>query len=118
MLKQDANAYGMVITDEGNEIHLRKIQRRLRQYNPTSSKFGEWYNNRLDRIIEDPFERQSHHSFLIQAADMIVHALYRQENPKGSYKKFNADRLFLHIKPMTIKEAAADDPLQMGIKRI
>lgn len=118
MVKQGDAARGIVVTDEGNQAKLRPLLRKLRKYNPIASKYNDWYDNPLNRIIEDPFERQSQHSYFIQAADMIVHALYRQENPKGSHKRYNAERLFRHISSLTIKEAAGDDPLQLGIKRI
>lgn len=116
--KQRPDALGILVPDEGDAASLRRLARRLRRFNPTASKFEGWYNNILDHIVEDPFHRESKHSFFIQAADMVVHALYRQENPKGSYRRFNAQNLFSYLKPILVPEAAPNDPRGMGIKRI
>jgi hypothetical protein len=115
---QEDDSWGIVIPDDGNEIVLRNLTRKLRRHNPTASKYSDgWYNNPLVSIIEDPFHRASHHSFFIQAADMMAHALYRQENPKGSYKRFNAQNLFSFLKPILLIEATTKDPRGMGIIR-
>ncbi len=81
----------------------------MRVYNPVPSHFGGIYQAPTDNILEDPFARNSQHSYFIQAVDCIAHTLYRREFPKGSLKKFGVDKLFDYVEPLLLKEANKSD---------
>lgn len=101
---------GIFIPDEGKEKELIYLTRKLRKYNPVKSHYGGSYSFKIQSIVEDPFHRDSKDSYFIQLCDLIVHALYRREEPKGSFKKYNGDRLFDYIEPLLLKEASGRDP--------
>ena len=70
---------GIIVSDDSDEPILRALLRKMRVYNPVPSKFSGFYNPVINNIIEDIFFRESKHSFVVQAADAIAHALYRKE---------------------------------------
>lgn len=93
--------YGLVIADDTNEDKVRKELRKMRVYNYIGGR-----NETVNHIIEDPIMRQSQHSYFVQAADMISHALYQKMHPKGSLKKFGTDRLFERVAPICHEPAS------------
>lgn len=100
------NSFGFVISDDTNEPKLRKLIRKMRIYNPVNSHYTQsTYNAKVNQIIEDPFCRNSEHSFFIQIADLISHSLYRKLYSKGSYKKYNVDKIFDSLDSLLLKEA-------------
>ncbi|MFY8000290.1 MAG: DUF3800 domain-containing protein [Candidatus Kapaibacteriota bacterium] len=111
-LKKSGSVNGMVIVDGDEEAKIRALLRKMRIYNPAPSKLNAGiYQTPIDNIIEDIFERNSKHSFFIQAADIIAHSLYRYEYPKGSLKKWGIDRAFLALEPLLLKEVSGGDSL-------
>lgn len=111
---------GIVIIDEGSLAKVTRILRKARVVNfvPAKNRPDEYYNYKLDRIIEDPFEKKSSDSYFVQSADLIVHALYRMIEVKGAYKKYKAEQFYKLIEGLIIKEAAGNDPRQLGIKML
>ncbi len=100
------NSFGIVISDDTNEPKLRKLMRKMRVYNPVNSHYSQSsYPATVNQIIEDPFCRNSEHSFFIQIADLISHSLYRKLYPKGSYRKYNIDKIFDSLDSLLLKEA-------------
>lgn len=100
------NSFGIVISDDTNEPKLRKLMRKMRVYNPVNSHYSHSsYPAIVNQIIEDPFCRNSEHSFFIQIADLISHSLYRKLYPKGSYKRYNIDKIFDSLDSLLLKEA-------------
>jgi len=114
-LIQKGEKKGMIISDWTDEKKIRKILRRMRVFNPIPSHFQTSYQVPTTRIIEDITLRTSQDSYFIQLADVVAHALYRQEFPKASLKKFNADHLFRRLDPILLKKASRNDP--QGIVR-
>lgn len=108
-------AQGIIISDTTNEPKTRKLLRRMRAFNPVPSRYGGTRQAVTDSIIEDPFMRNSQHSYFIQCVDVISHCLYRKEYPKASLKKYNLHKLFNYVEPILLIEASRDDPL--GIVR-
>ncbi len=101
---------GIIISDTMNqEKMIRNTLRKMRIYNPTPSHFTTYYNNPIKNILEDPFNRDSKHSYFIQTVDVIAQLLYRFDFPKGSLKKYNLDKLFPLIEPIILKDAAKND---------
>jgi hypothetical protein len=107
---------GIIFADETNEVKIRRILRKMRVYKPVPSLYCGYYHNPIRQVVEDPVIRQSQHSYFIQVADLIAHALYRKEHRKGSYRRFNVDRLFDTIRPLLLSEASRSDP--EGIVRL
>ena len=93
--------YGLIFADDTNEDKVRKELRKMRVHNYIGGR-----NETVNHIIEDPTMRQSQHSYFVQAADMVSHALYRQQYPKGSLKKFGVDKLFDKVVPLCHKAAS------------
>jgi Protein of unknown function (DUF3800) len=66
----------LLVSDEGKDY--TSLIRRMRVFNPISSRYGGWEdgdltkNIPLDRIIEDLFFRKSHRSYFIQLADFCA----------------------------------------------
>jgi len=106
---------GIVITDQTDENLVRYLLRKMRVFNPIPSKFGGIVQCITDNIVEDPFIRNSQHSYFIQTTDIIAHCLYRQEYPKGSLKKYNIQSFFKLLEPIILKEASPID--KFGIVR-
>lgn len=105
------NELGVMIVDDTDSIKLQNLQRKLRTYNPIPSNYGpEPYNLPLTNIIEDPFSRDSKHSYFIQTVDVVAHLLYRKEYPKGSLKKYGMHLQFDKVKAILLKEASNSDP--------
>ncbi len=107
---------GMVFADETNEVKIRSMLRKMRVHNPVPSHFGGTYQATVDNIVEDPVMRKSHHAYFVQIADLICYALFRKIYRKGSYRRYNVDRLFDILDPLCLKEASREDP--HGIVRL
>lgn len=104
------NELGIMIVDDTDSIKLQNLQRKLRTYNPIPSNYRpQPYNAPLFNIIEDPFSRESRHSYFIQTVDVIAHLLYRKEYPKGSLKKYGLHFQFDKLEKILLKEASNSD---------
>lgn len=114
-LKKTAKDRGIIISDDTDGTKIVQLLRKMRVYNPIPSHYEGFYNAPTDNILEDLFQRSSHHSYFIQSVDVVAHLLYRHECPKGSLKKFGLEKLFPKLEPILLKEAARNDP--MGIVR-
>lgn len=102
--------FGMVFADDANEKKIRRTLRKMRRFNYTPSHFGGSCQNTAELILEDPNFRRSHHSLMVQVADMASHSLYRREHAKPGYKKHYIDRLSNVLGPILLKVASRSDP--------
>ena len=77
--------YAHLIFDEGGERMVRRLYGRLRSRNPVPSKYEVWEDGEttkdipIERIIGGPSFRSSQDDDLLQMADLIAHALLKQE---------------------------------------
>ena len=78
------NSHAILICDEGKDAIYTRLVRRLQ----TSE------NSAIDRILEDPFFKQSDQSYFIQLSDFCAYALLRQERPIESKTKYGLDQAF------------------------
>lgn len=117
------NSLAILVIDQGSETEYLRLTRRIRVYNPIPSKFGVWletgerYKNiPIERIIEDPFFKDSSQSYWIQMADFCSYALLRWECPLESKKIYGLHEAFPILEPILVKEANPNDPY--GIIRV
>ncbi len=77
--------YAHLIFDEGGEQMVRRLYGRLRSLNPVPSRYEVWEDGEatkdipIERIIGGPSFRSSQDDDLLQMADLIAHALLKQE---------------------------------------
>ncbi len=88
---QQQDSFAILICDEGNEAIYTKLVRRLQSLK----------NSAIDRILEDPFFKQSDQSYFIQLSDFCAYALLRQERPIASKTKYGLDKAFNLLKPIS-----------------
>ena len=81
----------ILICDEGKDAIYTKLVRRLQTLK----------NGAIDRIIEDPFFKQSDQSYFIQLSDFCAYALLRQERPIASKTKYGLDQAFNLLEPIS-----------------
>ena len=109
-----ASSRCLIISDEGKSYDA--MLRRMRRYNPISSRMGQWEGGAsykqipIDRIVEDISYRGSGRSLFIQAADCCAYALLRRENPLPSKTRLGLDQSFFILEPIMVKRANGRDP--------
>jgi hypothetical protein len=76
---EENNDKAIIFPDEGHGMFIRRILRRIRRHQQISGYFGGVRNIPAERIVEDPNDRQSHDSYLIQLADWNALACHRSQ---------------------------------------
>jgi len=111
------NTRALLIIDEGAEAEYTRLCRRMHVFNPIASERGVWSdtcqpikNIPIERIIEDPFFKDSQKSYFIQLVDFCAYALLRRERPIPSRSKYSIDEAFNVLKPVLEVRAAKKDP--------
>lgn len=107
----------LIFADEGRQIEITRVYRKMTVFNPIPSQFGAWKegsrrNLPLERIIEDPVFKQSHHSFFIQLADCVSFALLKRESPPTpNIQKYGIHQFFDQcLSGVCFKAASPRDP--------
>lgn len=109
-LKKEVKDKGIIISDDTESLKIMELIRKMRIYNPISSHFSSSpYNAPTVNILEDLFERHSHHSYFIQSVDVIAYLLCRKENIKGSLRKYALEKQFDRLTSILLKEASKND---------
>lgn len=115
-------AQAIIVADEGRDVEIRRVLRKMAVHNPIPSRFGRWREGALrntptQRIVEDPIFRQSDVSYLLQLVDCVAFALLKREvTPTPNIKRYAIHEMFDQIlAPICIKAASPADPL--GIVR-
>jgi hypothetical protein len=110
------DSYGLLICDEGKESTYTRLVRRMGKFNPIPSQFGVWQdtggmrkNIPIDRIIEDPWFKESSKSYFIQLVDFAAYALLCGESPKHSRKRHGLNEAFGLLVPILVTEATRYD---------
>lgn len=113
---QAENTNALLICDEGKEAIYTKLRRRMGTFNPIASQFGVWAdtgeqkkNIPIDNIIEDPFFKKSHQSYLIQLADFVAYALLRREHPIESKSLYGIHEAFSRLDTVLFRKATRRD---------
>ena len=110
-------SHAILVCDKGKEVAYTRLVRRMYVYNPIPSQYGmwretgsAWKNIPLDRIVEDPFFKDSAQSYFVQLVDFSAYALLRRERPIPSKTKYGLDRAFNVLAPILVREACRKDP--------
>ncbi len=80
-----AGGHAFLIFDEGKERMITRAYRRLRIFNPVPSRYERWEegertrNIPVENVIGGPAFRSSDSDHLLQMADLVAHALLKQE---------------------------------------
>ena len=107
----------LIFADEGRETEITRVYRKMTVFNPVPSQYGTWKegatkNLPLERIIEDPIFKKSHHSFFIQLADCVSFALLKRETlPTANIAKYGINEFFDKcLSSVCFTKASATDP--------
>lgn len=117
------NTTALLICDEGQEQSFTRRIRKMRIHNPIASRYGTWEdggstkNITTDHIIEDPFFKNSEHSYFIQLADFCAYALLRMERPIESRTKLGYDQMYKLLSPCVVRACNMRDHRNLGIIR-
>ncbi len=116
---QNSDERGIILPDNTDGQKLQRLLRKMRHYNPVPNQaaFGSGYRNlRLQAIIEDPWLKDSAHSYFVQAADLCCYLLYQHLEPNAYMKKKSGQNYFQRLDPILCKVVSRTDP--MGIVRL
>ena len=112
-----ANRHAFLIFDEGREEMVSRLYRRLRSRNPVPSRYEAWEDGGrtkdipIERVIGGPAFRSSHSDYLLQMADLIAHALLKQqEEPSPRVQRLGIDRAFRILDRALNRRASRRDP--------
>lgn len=107
----------MVFPDDTDNKRLRMLLRRMRFENPIPTRGGmDVRNLPMMNVIEDPMPRDSEHSYLIQAVDLVAFLLYQELAPNGYMRKKGGHNYFDRLSPIFCTVASRRDP--RGIVRL
>ena len=109
--------YAHLIFDEGGERMVRRLYGRLRNTNPVPSRYEVWEDGAptkdipIERIIGGPSFRSSQDDDLLQMADLIAHALLKQEEePSQRVKELGIHLAFGILDRALNRRASRRDP--------
>ena len=112
-----ANRHAFLIFDEGREEMITRLYHRLRSRNPVPSRYEAWEDGErtkdipIENVIGGPAFRSSHADFLLQMADLIAHALLKQEEePSPRVERQGIARAFGILDRALNRRASRRDP--------
>lgn len=106
----------ILICDEGDESEFTRLSRKMQVYNPIPSRYGTWGHGGamkhipIDRILEDPFFKESDKSYFIQLADFCAYALLQKEDPHPARKRYGLHQAYRLIRPAYVTVTNPADP--------
>jgi hypothetical protein len=108
---QGAGDRAMIFPDDTDNKRLRTLLRGLRFDNPLPDGYGRgWRNVPMAHVIEDPVPRNSEHSYLVQAADLVAFLLYQELAPNVYMRKKGGHNYFDRLAPVLCTVASRRDP--------
>jgi hypothetical protein len=106
----------LIFPDDTDNKRLRELLRRMRFENPIPRAGVGVRNLPMAHVIEDPVPRDSEHSYLVQAADLVAFLLYQELAPNGYMRKKGGHNYFDRLRPILCTVASRRDP--RGIVRL
>ena len=117
-----ARRHAFLIFDEGGEKMITRAYRRLRIFNPVPSRYDRWEegertrNIPVENVIGGPAFRSSDTDHLLQMADLVAHALLKQEEkPVPRVENLGIHEAFSILDKALNRRASRHDP--QGIVR-
>ncbi len=110
---QNTDDRGIVLPDHTDDKKLAQLLRRMRRYNPVPNRqgFGLGYRNlTIQRIIEDPWFKDSEHSYFTQAVDLAAYLLYQHLAPNAYMRRKSGQNYFKRLAPIYCTVASTSDP--------
>ena len=112
-----ASRHAFLIFDEGKEEMIARLYHRLRGRNPVPSKYEAWEDGErtkdipIEKVIGGPAFRSSHSDYLLQMADLIAHALLKQEEePVPRVERLGVGQAFGILDRALNRRASRRDP--------
>ena len=112
-----ASRHAFLIFDEGREEMITRLYHRLRSRNPVPSRYEVWEDGErtrdipIENVIGGPAFRSSHADCLLQMADLIAHALLKQEEqPSPRVERQGIARAFGILDRALNRKASRRDP--------
>ena len=112
-----AGRHAFLIFDEGRERMITRAYRRLRIFNPVPSRYERWEegertrNIPVENVIGGPAFRSSDSDHLLQMADLIAHALLKQEEePVPRVENLGVGDAFSILDKALNRRASRHDP--------
>jgi len=113
---------GIVFPDDTDGGKLKQLLTRMRVSNRLKINLGHGASTLIDRpirlVVEDPINRDSSQSYLIQVADCAVFLLKQYMQPNSYMKQSGGNAYFKRLDPVLCKAASKKDPDKMGIVRL
>jgi Protein of unknown function (DUF3800) len=113
---------GIVFPDNTDGAKLNRLLDRMRASNRLKINHGTGASTHLNcpvrLIIENPVLRQSHESYLIQAADCCAFLLKQNLQPSSFMRKTGGNAYFERLRPVLCAAASRKDPAGLGIVRL
>ena len=109
----NADERGMVFPDMGEVKKITQTIRKMRRYNPVpnQAQMGAGFRNLvIGNLIEDPFFKDSRHSYFSQAADVAAFLLYQRFAPSTYAKKKGLSGYFQRLRPVLCTVASTTNP--------
>ena len=117
-----AGRHAFLIFDEGKERMITRAYRRLRIFNPVPSRYERWEegertrNIPVENVIGGPAFRSFDSDHLLQMADIVAHALLKQEEePVPRVENLGIHDAFSILDKALNRRASRQDP--QGIVR-
>lgn len=96
----------IIIPDKTDDKKLTKLLRKMRRYNPVPNDDYGYRMIEIDTIIEDPYTKDSVHSFIHQLVDVNAYFLYQTYNPNKYIKKKKGHNFFFRFDKILCKVAS------------
>lgn len=75
-----ADSRAILFPDEGHGAFIKRLSRKHRRHQKIPGAFGGSLSIPLQRVLEDPNDRESHDSYFIQLADWNAYAAHRSDH--------------------------------------
>ena len=105
-------SFGIVFTDATAGKKLSSMMRKMAVHNPVPNRGRSGYRNiPIQRIIEDPSERDSKASLPIQACDVAAYFLHQSLKPNSYIRRKRAVKYFERLEPVLNTLASSKNEL-------
>lgn len=105
---------GIILPDNTNRVLLTALMREMRKYNPIPNRadlYGGGYRNLpITHIIEDPFMKDSAHSYFHQMIDVVAYFAKQMYQPNSYILNRHATKYYHRLDLILNKKASSKNP--------